>query len=208
MDNFEEHQHYRLFPAMKLDVHALIAFKGAEYHLWKVRELYRLPCIQRMWRNDESLDPKIKRQLQTNANMFHWHIRAFFWELTALFDTILNWANQRYGFGFEERKVTWGNVRDASANSRPSEWAEKQAMLESAYSSDWFYEVRKYRNFAHRGFIFINTTYDGHFNKAEPTLIMLSLPSVREYQRECQDMIEQISEYLERMRELGESVFS
>jgi len=208
MGAFKEHQNYRLFPAMKLDVLCLIAYKGAEYHLSMVKKLYELPCIQMMWKNDDSLDPETKKQLRTNVNMFHWHIRAFFWELTAVFDTILNWANQRYSFGLEERNVTWGNVCDASASNHPQEWDKTQIVLKSAYNSKWFYEVRKYRNFAHRGFLYINSIYDGHFDISEPTLAMVSLTPVREGQRECQEMTEQLSGYLEGMRGLGERVFS
>jgi hypothetical protein len=68
--------------------------------------------------------------------LFHWHLRGFFWELIAVRDAM------------RRDRRTDGNVEN---------------QLTSMESSDWFREVKAYRNFAHQSFHLVEVAVrDGH----------------------------------------------
>src|SRR5262245_46956187 len=65
-----------ILPPVDLASDAPAALQGAHYHLQQLRRFISdgLP--------------------QTAVNPFHFHLRAFFWELVATFDSMLQWVNQ------------------------------------------------------------------------------------------------------------------
>lgn len=206
---FQPHQLFRVVPAMALDGLAQSAFIGAAYHLERIKELVNSPCLQTMWRDDAGIDEATKKSLQADVNRFHWHIRAFFWELVASFDTMLQWVNQRYELGVPEDKVKWSTIHDKAgkAKTNQTEWDKKHALLESSWNCTWHYEVRQYRNFAHRAFVFVSLEYDFYYGKAKPTLKMIWLTPAREGQLEYIHIVTHLSSYLEEMRQLGQEIF-
>jgi len=205
--SFRPSKQLRTVPAMALDKLAHSAFIGAVYHLARIRDFVASPCLQTTWSEDTDLDETTKRKCQTDLNQFHWHTRAFFWELVASFDTMLQWANRRYGLGVCEHQVKWKRIPRKSSKDQ-AEWDVKYALLESAWNSEWFYETRMYRNFSHRGFLLVQGEYDDHLGKSKPTLRLIWLIPAREGQQEYVDLLQQLSQYLEHMRQLGEKVFA
>ncbi len=200
-------------PVMRLDTFAHSAFSGASYHLDQIREIIQKPGMQTMpsdYRDNPSLDKELKRQLQVDANLFFWHLRAFFWELVASFDTMLQWANQRYELEIPEHDVRWTTIRQkANSSTRdPTEWRAKYIALSNAWNSAWYFEVRNYRNFAHRAFLFTENWYQQHEEqgKSEYRLSGIQLIPVRQGQPFV-DIMEQLSNYLEEMRRLGAALF-
>jgi len=194
---------------MELDELAHAAFMGANYHLEKIKKLINSPGMQTIL--DKNIDEPTKKKLQNDVYLFHWHLRAFFWEMVATFDTILHWVNQKYKLGLKEGEVKWVNIHNMvnKFNINQSEWKNKYTLLENAWNSEWYYEVRKYRNFAHRAFLFVQgeyfeeVNYDNSKFKQNTTWLL----PVRKDQENCFDIIEQLSHYLEEMRQLGENIF-
>src|SRR5215472_9921557 len=92
-------------PAME---DAFLALRAARYHLWNVERQLRAGLS-----NDEQV------------SFFHFHLRGFFWEMTAARDSIR---------------------RDAKKDGRI------RSELDALDESDWFSEVSLYRNFAHQSF--------------------------------------------------------
>ncbi len=196
----------RIVPAMALDQLAHSAFIGAVYHLARIRELITSPGIQTMWQEDNDLDDPTKRKYRADLNQFHWHIRAYFWELVASFDTMLQWANHRYALGIDEHLVKWEKI-PRQTNRDQADWDAKYNLLKSAWDSEWYFEIRMYRNFSHRAFLIIHSEFDGHFGHSTPSLNAIYLVPAREGQQEYVDLVKQLSLYLDHMRQLGEKVF-
>ena len=86
---------------------------------------------------------------QVAFNNFYHHLRAFFWELTSAFDTLLQLVNRQYELGLDQRDVLWDTVSKKLSQRR--ELKPLLRKLAKGYSSEWFTDVREYRNFAHRG---------------------------------------------------------
>ena len=206
---FQPHRRFRIVPAMPLDTLAHSAFIGAAYHLGRIKKLASSPCMQTMWKDDDSLENATKKRLQADVDQFHWHVRAFFWELVASFDTMLQWVNQRFELSVPEDKVRWSTIHEKAAEARKdqAEWNKKHALLESAWDSAWYYEIRQYRNFAHRAFIFVNAEYNGNYGKNKPTLKKVWLTPAREGQQEYVDIVLHLLNYLEEISQLGEKIF-
>ena len=207
---FQYHKQFKIAPAMPLDDLANMAFIGAVYHLGRIKKLAISPCIQTMWQNDDTIDEATKKRFQAGVNQFHWHVRAYFWELVASFDTMLQWVNQRYALSVPEDKVTWVTIHKKATMAKvdQTEWSKKHTSLENAWDSTWFYEIRQYRNFAHRAFLFVNAEYNGHYGKSDPTLKNIWLTPAREGQQDYVDIILHLSNYLEKMRQLGATIFT
>jgi len=206
--NFEPHRLFRIVPAMELDKFSFSAIAGARYHLEKIAENLNSAGMQRYWGDDLEIDDLTRRKLQANINVFHWHLRAFFWELVASFDTMLQWANQRFDLGLQEDKVKWEKI-PRTAGKDQAEWDKKYAILESVWESSWYFEVRMYRNFAHRAFLFVQSEFEEQktSHKSSHQLKMTWLLPVREGQQEYRIIMEQLQYYLERMRHLWEVLF-
>ena len=202
------HRLYRIFPPMKLADHTYFAFNGAEYHLSRIKELLDSPGMQTLWEEDTTLDERTRAERQGEVNLFHRHLRAFLWELVATFDTMLQWANQRYDLGIPEKDTKWSEIQKKVKKARKdqAEWDKKYPLLESAWNSDWYFEVRGYRNFAHRAFLNVQAAI---VKKPEGDRLQIAhLFPVREGQREFAPIQEQLSIYLENIRQLGAAVFS
>lgn len=89
------------------------------------------------------------KEWHTYFNKFYHNLRAFFWELTASFDTLLQEINRRFSLGIDESDVRWDTVSKALSGQR--KYKRFLSRLSEGYGSPWFTEVREYRNFAHRG---------------------------------------------------------
>jgi len=115
------------FPLPKTMVEA--ALWNVNYHRFKIDELLAGRGMTTLWHDDPSLDDKAKFHLQGEVSRFHAHLRAFFWELVAAFESMRIWAKE-YGA------------------------ASKQVQeIKAAANSDWYAEISEYRNFAHRSFL-------------------------------------------------------
>jgi hypothetical protein len=114
---------------------------------------------------------------QANVNILHWHLRAFFWELHAAMET------------------TWVTLR-CSKSKTTSQCAE----LKRVKREEWWEELTKWRNFAHRAFLFVQ----GEFHP-NGTLNFLFLPPVT--LSGPQHMVpDRLEYYLGEMRSLQERV--
>ena len=201
------HRLYRIFPAMDLADHTYFAFNGAAYHLNRVKELLNSAGMQTLWTEDTTLDERTRAERQGEVNLFHQHLRAFLWELVATFDTMLQWANQRYELGVPEKDVKWSKIQKKAKDAKKdqADWEKKYLLLESAWDSDWYFEVRGYRNFAHRAFLNVQAAIVKESDRDR--LEIAHLFPIREGQREFVLLQEQLSIYSENMRQLGAAVF-
>ncbi|MEN5159672.1 hypothetical protein [Achromobacter spanius] len=82
------------------------------------------------------------------------HSRAFLWELVAAFDLTLCWMNERFSLGLDDHQVTWSRIEAKCKKTSDPQCAAAFAEVNSAHSSEWFSAVTRYRNYAHRNFIF------------------------------------------------------
>jgi len=203
------HQNFQIHPVHELDSLAKCCLIGAKYHLEKIIELHNQIGMQTLNNSDLPIDKQKQESIQIEINQLHWHIRAFFWELVASFDTILQWVNQEYELGIHERKVNWCEIKkhNSKNNLLQADWSRKKSILEKAWESEWFYEVRLYRNFAHRAFQFIQSEYDGDYGREPSTLKKTWLSPAREGQSDYVDIITHLTDYLERMRGLTNRIF-
>lgn len=187
---------------MDLANHTHFAFCNAAYHLSKVKELLDSPGMQTLWEEDKTLDVTTRAERQGEVNLFHRHLRAFLWELVAVFDTMLHWANQKYQLGVKEEHLVKFPTLPLMAGTDQNDWDKKYALLESVWNSDWYFEVRAYRNFGHRAFLNVQTAIAGDH------ALMARLFPVREGQPEYVPIQEHLSAYLENMRQLGSALFT
>jgi len=194
---------------MNLDNLSYSALIGAGFHLEKIKEYINLQSIQTILKEDSSLDEATKKTLASEVSQFHWHIRAFFWELVSSFDVILQWENYRYELGIQENDVKWDRISEKVGKAKKDQldWNRQYAILEDAWNSDWFFEIRQYRNFAHRAFISINAEYNGFYGKEKPKLKKIFLTPAREGQQEYIDVVTCLLSYLEKMLELRKEIF-
>lgn len=199
------HRSLTILPMMELKNFAYTSWRGATYHQHKVHQLLNSPGLQTMWQEDKGLDTKNQQRMQDQINVFHWHIRAFFWELDAAFDTMLVWCNQKYQLNIAEKNVTWKEV--STRSSAQADWLQKLAILQTAYDSEWFYEVRQYRNFAHRAYLFGHSEFDHHYDQSPPTFVGFRLSPAREGQMLI-ELEGQLSNYVKEMRDVLDAVFA
>jgi hypothetical protein len=174
-----------------------------------LRSILSRPALQILWKEDPKMSSNERSRLQEHVNAFHWHLRAFFWELEGAFDAILLWSNVRFGLGRNERDVCWRTVKSATAANAPHVWAQKKAILQAVWRSDWFFEVRQYRNFAHRSYLLLQAEYSPSEDdeNAPHHLRLIHLLPARIGQAQCRDLIEHLSDYHSEMGKVGESMF-
>jgi hypothetical protein len=148
------HPEFMLTTAMKenLRFDVMAAIRGAAYHFSFVsaamnNELMRSSLDLEKRANDET-----KAKVQEITNMMHWHIRGFFWELAAAFDTLLQWVNIRYELQIPEKQVRALDIGTRKAKKDKEVWKEKLVVIEKAWLSEWCFEVMEYRHSAHRSF--------------------------------------------------------
>ncbi|HHF3058957.1 TPA: hypothetical protein ACPJ0X_000358 [Vibrio diabolicus] len=127
-----------------------VAIRGAEYHFIQIRKL---------------LDRYDKDGTKFSANQVNWLIRGFFWELVGAFDLILQWSNKRFELELEVVKnkvntgkwktidielVKWSTIKRSKAKIDPVLWTQVIQHLTQVWESGWYFEVRTYRNYAHK----------------------------------------------------------
>ena len=107
----KKHDLYRLFPSHDLTDEVRVALNGAVYHLSWIKELLQRDGMRTNWEHHSGLTDDRRRRLGEDVNQFHWHLRAFFWELNAAFDTLLHWMNQTYQLGIPESNPDYSPTR-------------------------------------------------------------------------------------------------
>lgn len=108
---FEVNKSFKIVPAQDLKQEAYVAWEGARYHLDKLDNLSNEPYfLLNKWENDPDIDESKKLIYRTRSNSFHWHLRGFFWELFACFETVLQYSNLKYGLLISEKDVKWISV--------------------------------------------------------------------------------------------------
>lgn len=138
---------FRLIDDQNVGEATRYALSAARYHFRGLR--YHMNAL-----NDAPFDGGgLDAEARKTFNKFYHYLRAFFWELCAAFDTLLQEINRRLELGISEREVDWSTVSQA-LSVRPK-YKRFLSKLSKGYNSDWFSEVREYRNFAHRGTILI-----------------------------------------------------
>lgn len=199
----------RLVPVHDLEQSALTSFRGARYHLDALRSFLRRPGVQTLWQEGPNLSSTERGLLQDQLNAFHWHLRAFFWEIVSAFDAMLHWSNRRFELSVKERDVGWDTIEKGNAQVDAGTWAKKRSILRTTWESEWFFEVRQYRNFAHRSFLLLQVSYGP--SKDDPSgvyhLTFINLLPARVGQQVCRDLIEHLSEYHDRMGKVGAEMF-
>lgn len=170
---------------------ARAAVRGAEAHLEALRKL--------LGRNGSTIE---RNRLSTNErDALHWRVRAFFWELVGAFDLMLQWSNDRFQLKLPAWRVVWANVIDASADCDPNEWEHVRAALQGAWNSEWYFEVRTYRNYAHRAFMRADAMTSAR-------QIQVFLPPARVGQARLIELREHLGGYVGEMLKLGGRVFA
>lgn len=187
---------YKTFPSQPFDIAVRGALIGSSYHFERLKEYMNRPGMQEAWDLVGEIDPQRRKLLQDDINMFNWHLRSFFWELIATFDTLLQWANKKFELGVNEKDVCWKNIKQNSNDNQTDDWKRIYQLLKNAWDSDWLFEVNGYRNFAHRNFL---NNVSAH---AEKKMIHFSLLPVREGQNEFRPINEQLNNYGLKMTEL------
>jgi hypothetical protein len=203
---FPFHRLHRILPVMDLSEQAKVAFGGAKYHLERAR----------------ALAPRDKRydEFAPNSNQFYWELRAFFWEITASYEIILQWANQEFDLRFKGRKLADHKVthekivdKETVAHRDTSRWEEVKKTLEDAGNSKWYFEMYAYRNFnIHRAFTLLQVAvimpepFNANAPIEEGSLLAIQINPAREGQ-ERGDLFKHLDHYVEEMALLGRRIF-
>lgn len=137
------------------------ALSAAYYHCSEIRS-YRDQLLE----DDAWADGAFTDKGREGFNKLYHNVRAFFWELIAAFDTLLQEINRRLKLGLDEREVDWTTISLALSTKRELRRFRRQ--LNVGYNSPWFADVREWRNFAHIGTISAETV--GWSNDADPTV--------------------------------------
>ncbi len=183
----------RIVPAQNAASGVGMGVEGARYHLGHLCEDLKSEGMATGW-TDNSVDQATRARLQREINHFHWHLRAFFWELVAEFDTLLVAVNDAEGLGIPEEKICWKEVARQALGQK--KWSTRIDTLKNSYCSAWYTEIRTYRNFAHRLPLFVHSDYGpGGLNA-------IALLSAIEGQQQ-RDLRDQLPEYLSRMEQLA-----
>lgn len=193
----EQHPELRRLPAQSGATLARFAIRGAEVHFTAITELLN------------HIEPEVvqlhKASPMNNAAVVDallWRTRAFFWELVGAFDMFLQWANEQFQLGLAEGEVRWDKMPSISSADNDG-WIKMRAVLETAYNSDWYFEVRTYRNYAHRSIIHVTALVP--INSGAPQVF---LPHARVGQVHYDDLRIQLKSYLDQMLLLGEQLFA
>ncbi|EJG1697277.1 hypothetical protein CDB74_RS17685 [Vibrio parahaemolyticus] len=127
-----------------------VAIWGAQYHFVQIKKL---------------LDRYDEDGSKFRTNQMNWLIRGFFWELVGAFDLILQWSNKRFELEVEVIKnhvktgnwkeitieqVKWSTIKRSRAKIDHELWTQVVQYLVQVWESKWYFEVRTYRNYAHK----------------------------------------------------------
>ncbi|MGD0014437.1 MAG: hypothetical protein ABSD56_08450 [Bryobacteraceae bacterium] len=99
-----------------------LALRGAFYHLWQVTHQFKKGLAS----NDK-------------VELFHWHLRSFFWEMVAVRDSLKRAART-------DRRI--------------------EEALHNLDDQQWFQEVSAYRNFAHESFHVVEAAVSARTGRA------------------------------------------
>ena len=193
----EQHPELRRLPLQSGATLARFAIRGAEVHLTAITELLN---------HNDPEDAQVHYASPVNnaavVDALLWRTRAFFWELVGAFDMFLQWANEQFRLGRAEGEVRWGKMPSTSSADNDG-WIKMRAVLETAYNSDWYFEVRNYRNYAHRSIIHVTALVP---KNSDPTQVFL--PHARVGQSHYEDLRVQLKSYLDQMFLLGQQLFA
>lgn len=167
----------KVVPAQDVRGMMCMGLEGARYHFYQIQAALKSPGVATGWTAKSVIDEQERVQLQRDINRFHWHLRAFFWELVAEMDLL----------------------RVVVKKSPMSDRTKLMEDLRRAYDAAWFAEVRTYRNFAHQSLLFVQCSYKGP-PPGELEFAYL-LPAI-EGQSPTYDLLAQLSGYLEKMERL------
>ncbi|MNR16198.1 hypothetical protein D3C85_1327850 [compost metagenome] len=180
---------------------ALSSLTGARYHLATITRI--LDTVETGWRSAsdrENRPPFAARQ----SDELHWHLRSFFWELVGVFDLMLQWSNEHFKLKLSEDRVSWKTVQDATSSIGHPSWPTVRQALRDAWDSEWYFDVRTYRNFSHRSFLRLQALVP-----TDPSeRVLVAIDAARENAPMCADVRDELPRFVEAMRELGASVFS
>jgi hypothetical protein len=179
---------------------ALSSLNGAAYHLKRLSEI--LDEAERVWWEAPDFE-KGKLLTSHEINEVLWHLRSFFWELVGVFDLMLQWTNEHFHLGVPEDKVKWRTIKSAQSKVNAPAWPTALNILSDARDSAWYFDVRTYRNFAHRSFLHLASLIPRQTGK-----IIVALEAARENAPLCADIRDELPKYVAAMRELGGKVFS
>lgn len=176
---------------------ARFAIKGAYVHLRAIQRLLKHVPPQAHGAVEYASplsDPVVMEQIM-------WRTRAFFWELVGAFDMFLQWANDHFVLGLAGDKVMWAAMPTSSSRDQAG-WTAMRKLLEDGYNSEWYYEVRMYRNFAHRSILPMKSIIP-----KIPGETQVFLPHARKGQSHYDDIRTQLNSYIEQMLALGRRLF-
>jgi len=158
----------------------------------------------------EKIDSAQKKEFNALNNQLYWHLRSFFWELIATYDTILQWVNSNFEIGLNESDVNYNNVKKNVSNAKKDVKDCKIVFskLEVAHETEWFFEVRNYRNFSHRSFLNVQLEIGDDYGKSTPHLIRVSLNPARDGQIGYGDLVTQLTDYLNHIHDLLQDIFN
>jgi hypothetical protein len=163
----------RRVPAQDVREMIGIGLRGARYHFDQIRAAMKAPEIYKGWSNE----PVIADDQRAR---FHWHLRAFFWELCAEMDLLHVVVRQSPKHVREKNMDDWQRAKD----------------------SRWFSEISAYRNFAHESVLFVQAHYKEKPSGGDLKLdFMWLLPAIKG-QSVNYDLLAQLSDYLDKMETL------
>ncbi|KVZ89449.1 hypothetical protein [Burkholderia ubonensis] len=176
--------HHDLKSAPDVDAHHLarVSISGAEEALAKITAMLK--------RCDGEPD----------VNALQWHLRSFFWELCGAWDLFQQWVNTAFRLGYAEDKVAMTVIRQAKSNV--TGWDEVKAILVAAFDSEWHFEVRAYRNSAHRSYFRMM-----EIHLQEKGVRWINLPAARHGQsNHFEGMVPQLTEYVRQTLAVGQQI--
>jgi hypothetical protein len=151
----EENPVLRRLPMLDGKILVTSALSGAEYHLNRLNEIFEI--AESRWRLSPDFDHgEILTDAQTNEIL--WRLRSFFWELVGVFDLMMQWINDSFYLGIRVDKLRWENFTEILRNNKDNDCiSEIHNTLCKGWNSGWYFEVRTYRNYAHRSFLPLNS---------------------------------------------------
>ncbi|MDN7683442.1 hypothetical protein [Burkholderia cenocepacia] len=155
--------------------------RGAEMHLDAVRMI-------------------IARTRSVALDELTWRTRSVFWELIGAWDLFLMWATERHDLRMKGRRLRHHEVAINNvflSTSSDQAWPGIRQILYETVESPWFFELREYRNFAHKWVI---GSEELIVQKTATTHYMLPLARVGQ---DRLDFYTQLDLYVEQMIALG-----
>jgi hypothetical protein len=198
-------------PEQVLESYVRQCHAGAVYHFQTIDGLLKDPLMNHT-SDSVSIDEDTRRRVIGCWQEVHWHTRAFFWELIAMFDTSLRWANTRYQLGTDYFR--WRDDRHRKGLyyiEKGAAWTLKKEIINRMWQSEWFQEIRKFRNHSHEGFFSYLAEYQcvpehGQFKPVKFSRTTL-LPVKGTSQLEKLDLIGRLDDYLTKIEAEANRIF-